>query len=99
MLSIGGWQVHQIWTVLREQRLTGEVCAKPTSANDHWTMLLKLDSALLVHDAHNSFRRSGQKLRGLRLRDDTRNTIGPLRNLLHHLDQCICDSHTREAFR
>mmetsp|Transcript_91627 Transcript_91627/g.237451 ORF Transcript_91627/g.237451 Transcript_91627/m.237451 type:complete len:221 (+) Transcript_91627:204-866(+) len=85
MLPVGGWQMHEVRAVLRKQRLLGEVGTEATRCKDDRPVLLEVQTALLVHQADACARAVCQQLVGSGLRDDAR-LVGPLGNLLHHLD-------------
>mmetsp|Transcript_28263 Transcript_28263/g.71504 ORF Transcript_28263/g.71504 Transcript_28263/m.71504 type:complete len:239 (-) Transcript_28263:11-727(-) len=97
MLTIGGWQVHKVRTILREQRLLREVRAEPSGGKDHWPVLLEVQAALLVDQPDDASPIGArQQLVSTRLRNDP-GLVRTLGNLLDHLDQGVSNCHAREA--
>jgi len=96
MLPIRGGQVHEVWPVLGQQRIHGEVGAKSARRKDHRSVLLELDAAPLVSAANAIARRVLQQPSHAGLGDDARH-VARLGDLLHHLDQGVRDRHAREA--
>jgi len=94
MLSVGGRQMHEIWSVLGKKRILGEICAEPSGAEDDRAALGEISATLLVHEAsaigtvHCEFVRPG-------LGDDP-SFVATLRNFFDHLDEGICNGHAWE---
>merc|ERR1719487_1569723 len=87
--------MEQIGAVLREQGVLAKICTEATRCENHWPKFLVLCAALRILAADYSAAVAKQLVHA-GLGDDAC-TVCLLRNLLEHLDQCICDSHTREA--
>mmetsp|Transcript_10244 Transcript_10244/g.19131 ORF Transcript_10244/g.19131 Transcript_10244/m.19131 type:complete len:229 (+) Transcript_10244:975-1661(+) len=95
VVSVGGWQVEEVRTVLCEQRVLREVRAKASCCQDHGTFLREVLAFLFVaHTADSAV--VHQQLLHLGLVDDARQ-VRALRNLLHHLNQSIGNGHAWEA--
>mmetsp|Transcript_72164 Transcript_72164/g.156669 ORF Transcript_72164/g.156669 Transcript_72164/m.156669 type:complete len:207 (-) Transcript_72164:441-1061(-) len=96
VLAVGCGKVHQVRSVLGEQRLLGEVSTEATSGKNDWPVLLESHAALLVGQPHACSCRVGQQLGSTCLGNDL-GLVRALSNLLNHLDQGIGDCHAREA--
>mmetsp|Transcript_95796 Transcript_95796/g.175480 ORF Transcript_95796/g.175480 Transcript_95796/m.175480 type:complete len:207 (-) Transcript_95796:424-1044(-) len=96
VFAVGGRQVHEVWTVLRKQRVACEICTEATTGKDDRAMLLKLQATLLIHKSNTGTVSVGEQLGCAGLSDYTRH-VCLLGHLFDHLDQRICNCHAREA--
>mmetsp|Transcript_47384 Transcript_47384/g.106581 ORF Transcript_47384/g.106581 Transcript_47384/m.106581 type:complete len:319 (-) Transcript_47384:177-1133(-) len=96
VLAVSGGEMHQVGPVLCKEGVLCEIGAKPASCQDDRPMFLELHTALLVRQAHAVPLAVHQQPRGARLRNDA-SLVRPLCDLLHHLDQRVCDGHPWEA--
>merc|ERR1719272_855192 len=95
VLTVCCGQVHQVWTVLGEQRVLAKVSTKATRAKDHWAELLRGVASLAVLTACNCLA-VPDELEHLSFGDNA-GAVGLLCNFLAHLNQCIGDGHAWEA--
>mmetsp|Transcript_46195 Transcript_46195/g.98851 ORF Transcript_46195/g.98851 Transcript_46195/m.98851 type:complete len:269 (-) Transcript_46195:226-1032(-) len=97
VLTVGGWQVHEVGAVLRQQRVLREIRAKPARTQNHRSMLLEGLAILHILDTHDCAL-VRQKLVRLGLRHNPcQNTAASFLNLLNHLDQRIRNGHARKT--
>eukprot|EP00438_Fugacium_kawagutii_P030997 Skav203573 [mRNA] locus=scaffold3576:299476:300856:- [translate_table: standard] len=95
VVTIGGGQMQQVGAVLGQQGIIGEVGAKATGGQNHWSLLGEILALLLVDHATDAII-FGQELLHLGLVDDS-GQVTSLGDLLHHLDQGIGDGHSGET--
>merc|ERR1711884_564610 len=98
MLTIGGWQMHQVWPVLRKQGILSEIRSKSSGCEDDWPKDLGVGPILLVRQPNTGTCSVGKQRVGAGFRDDAGNVRVPLSNLLHHLNQGVGDGHAWKSF-
>mmetsp|Transcript_51479 Transcript_51479/g.112858 ORF Transcript_51479/g.112858 Transcript_51479/m.112858 type:complete len:363 (+) Transcript_51479:193-1281(+) len=97
MLTVRSGQVHEVRSVLAQERIGGEIRAKSASGQDDWSEDLDLGTLALVFHT-NDCAVVGNQVGGAGLSDDLSHvSTGVLLNLLNHLDQSIGDSHSRKT--
>jgi len=97
VLPVGGREVHQVRTVLSQQRILGEVSPKASRGKDDAAKLLEGLATARVLAANDRALIVLDELCDLRFGDNAGNVRVSLRHLLNHLNQSIRDGHARES--